>query len=249
MKRGASAIFKGQISKDERYMIVFSQLSHLYQQKLALENINLSIEARTLTAIVGPNGAGKSTFLKIIAGLIKPSQGHFSCQNSFNLAYLPQQSSLDKTFPLSVKDIVSMGFWPQLGVGKGMNLAQQYTLEHTLEVMGLKSVANHSLDTLSGGQFQRVLFARLMLQDADVLLLDEPFSAVDEATTQELLGLLQHWHQQGKTILAVMHNLSLVRHFFPKTLLLAKNLVAYGPSEEILIADNLLRAHGMMGAS
>ena len=230
-------------------MILFSQLSHLYQKKTALEDINLRIEAHTLTAIVGPNGAGKSTFLKIIAGLIKPSQGHFSYQYPFTLAYLPQQSGLDKTFPLSVKDVVAMGLWPQLGLRKGMNQAQHLSLEQAIETVGLKNVENHSLDSLSGGQFQRVLFARLMLQDADVLLLDEPFAAVDEATTQDLLILLQHWHQQGKTILAVMHNLSLVRHFFPETVVLAKNLVAHGPSDEILTTDNRLHAHGIMGAS
>ncbi|RZI46058.1 metal ABC transporter ATP-binding protein [Candidatus Finniella inopinata] len=230
-------------------MIHFSKLSHFYRQKAALEDISLSIPAHTLTAVVGPNGAGKSTFLKIIAGLVKPSQGQFIHQDPFNLAYLPQQSSLDKTFPFSVKDVVAMGLWPKLGIGKSISHAQHASLEQALERVGLKNVENRGLDDLSGGQFQRVLFARLMLQDADVLLLDEPFAAVDESTTQDLLGLLQEWHRQGKTILAVMHNLSLVRRFFSDTIILARNLVAYGPSQEVLTTDNLLRTHGiMMGA-
>lgn len=230
-------------------MILFSKLSHFYHQKPALEDINLRIPAHTLTAIVGPNGAGKSTFLKIVAGLIKPSQGHFSYHPSFTLAYLPQQSGLDKTFPLSVKDVVAMGLWPQLGLTKGMNQTQRLSLEKALETVGLRDFENHSLDALSGGQFQRVLFARLMLQNANVLLLDEPFAAIDESTTQDLLALLQRWHQQGKTILAVMHNVSLVRRFFPQTVVLAKNLLAYGPSEEVLNTDTLLRAHGIVGTS
>ncbi len=224
-------------------MLLFSHLSHIYQQTYALKDLNLHLPQHTLTAIIGPNGAGKSTFLKIIAGLLKPTQGHFSCQSKLNLAYLPQQSSLDKTFPLTVKDVVAMGLWPQIGMIQSVTSSQNRALEQAIQTVGLKGLEHHNLHTLSGGQFQRLLFARMMVQDADILLLDEPFAAVDEPTTTDLLGLLKQWHHQGKTILAVMHNVNLVRQYFPHTLILAKEVVAYGPTASVLTRDSLLRAH------
>jgi zinc/manganese transport system ATP-binding protein len=226
-------------------MLLFSHLSHFYQNRYALKDINLRISSNSLIAIVGPNGAGKTTILKIIAGLLKPTKGHYSCQSNTTLAYLPQQLSLDRSFPLTVEDVITMGFWSQLGFSKNLGQGQKKLLAEAIETVGLKGFENYDLANLSGGQFQRVLFARLMVQDADILLLDEAFAAVDERTTQELLGLLQRWHGQGKTILVVIHNISLVKRFFPQTLLLAKEVIAYGETAKVLTQDHLLKVHFM----
>lgn len=225
-------------------MLFFSHLSYCYQnKKYALNDISLKIAPQTLTAIVGPNGAGKSTILKIMAGLLKPTAGHYSRQSPTSLAYLSQQFNLDHSFPLTVEDIITMGFWPQLGMTKGLNQSQKELVAEAIETVGLKGFENHNLSRLSGGQFQRVLFARLMVQNADILLLDEAFSGVDEPTTKELLSVLQKWNQQGKTILVVIHNISLVRRFFPQTIILAKELIAHGKTDKILTQKHILKAH------
>lgn len=230
-------------------MLLFSHLSYCYQDNYALKDISLRIASQTLTAIIGPNGAGKSTILKIIAELLKPTAGYYSRQPHTSLAYLPQQLNLDPTFPLTVEDVITMGFWPQLGIIKGLTQSQREIVAEAIETVGLKGFENHNLTSLSGGQFQRVLFARLMVQNADILLLDEAFSGVDERTTKELLSLLQKWNQQGKTILVVIHNISLVRQFFPQTLLLAKEVIAHGETDKILTQEHILKAHFMDEAS
>lgn len=228
-------------------MLSFSHFFYLYKQQYALKEINLEIPTNSFIAIVGPNGAGKSTFLKIIIGHLKASKGCFNYDQKLSISYLPQQHYLDRNFPLSVSDVIAMGLWSEIKSLKGLNSDQQDRLNNAIEIVGLRGYENYGLNSLSGGQFQRVLFARLILQDAQVLLLDEPFSGVDEATTNDLLHLMKKWHDEGKTVLAVMHNISLVRHFFPVTLILGKEVVAYGPTKEILTQDNLLQAHFLMG--
>ncbi len=229
-------------------MLTFSNLSHIYQQTYALQNIFLTLKKPSFTALIGPNGAGKSTFLKIIAGLLKPSHGYFEISPGLTVAYLPQQTHFDRTFPLTVKDVVAMGLWSSLGVVGELSAHYNKLLVNAIETVGLSGLENRNLNQLSGGQFQRALFARMILQDADVLLLDEPFSAIDESTTDDLLHLLTVWHQQGKTILAVMHNIDLVRHFFPQTLILARQVVAHGATDRVLNQENILKAYRLVGA-
>jgi zinc/manganese transport system ATP-binding protein len=220
-------------------MLKVSHLYYSYKDFFALEDVTFELPSQSLTAVVGPNGAGKSTLLKIISNLITPNKGTVIWKNPLKLAYLPQHSLLDRSFPLTVFDIVAMGMWQRIGVLGGFSHEKKEKIYQALEKVGLKGFEKRGLSELSGGQFQRLLFARMIVQDADFLLLDEPFAAVDEETTKDLLKLIQGWHNHGKSIMAVMHNLDLVRKYFPYTLLLARKVVAFGKTASILTTESL----------
>lgn len=213
-----------------------------YERHPAVHHLTANIPQGTLMAVVGPNGAGKSTLIKALAGLLRPLQGHISGLAGHRVAYLPQRNDMDHTFPISVADMVAMGLWHEVGALGGYNRAQRQRCADALEQVGLGVFGQRTLATLSGGQLQRALFARLMLQDAPVILLDEPFAGVDTRTTRELLALLTRWHQEGRTVLAVIHDLEQVRQHFAHTLLLARELVAFGATDQVLTDNNLMRA-------
>ncbi|MDP9128387.1 MAG: ATP-binding cassette domain-containing protein, partial [Pseudomonadota bacterium] len=163
------------------------------------------------------------------------------------IAYLPQQSEVDRRFPLSVSDIVMMGHWPKIGAFRGVSAQHRETAQQALAEVGMEAFAERPIEALSTGQWRRVLFARLILQDADVLLLDEPFNAIDGRTTHDLMHILERLHGEGRTVIAVMHDLPLVRDHFPHVLMLARELVAWGPTAEVLSESNLLRASRLAG--
>ena len=224
-------------------MLRFDNLTLGYDRHPAIHHLNLTIPAGQLLAIVGPNGAGKSTLLKGIMGKLKPLQGQLQLNVAREqIAYLPQQSRIDRQFPISVTELVGMGLWHELGSFGRLSKGHRHRIEHALEAVGMQGFANRPIASLSGGQLQRTLFARLYLQNAQLILLDEPFNAIDSRTCQDLLQLLQHWHQQGRTILAVLHDNEQVRHHFPHSLLLARQLVAYGQTGEVITPDNWQRA-------
>lgn len=208
----------------------------------ALESLDLSIPSNSLLAIIGPNGGGKSTLLKLIAGLLKTTDACLPSTAPEDIAYLPQLSCFDRTFPLKVSDIVAMGMWPKIGLYKKLSPEMHLQISSLLTKVGLDGFEDRPLTALSGGQMQRLLFARLMAQDAQIILLDEPFSAVDPATTLDLIKLIQDWHQEGKTVIAVLHDLRIVKNYFPTSLLLAKKIVAYDQTSHVLNNDNLAKA-------
>lgn len=216
-----------------------------YDGHPAVHHVSGTIAPGELLAVVGPNGAGKSTLIKALAGLIQPLGGHIDGLAGRRVAYLPQQASLERGFPIRVGEFAAMGLWHECGAFGGLSDAQRQRVRDALATVGLQGYARQPIDTLSGGQLQRTLFARLMLQDADVLLLDEPFSAIDQRTTADLLALLRAWHEQGKTVLTVLHDLHQVRAAFPRTLMLARELVAWGATDEVLTPQNLHRLHVM----
>jgi zinc/manganese transport system ATP-binding protein len=230
-------------------MIHLHDLTLGYDRHPAVHHLHLQVPAGSLLAVVGPNGAGKSTLLKGIAGLLKPMSGRIErAPGAARLAYLPQQAEIDRSFPLAVFDTVAMGLWHETGALGRLSSAQRGRVAQALAAVGLEGFERRTLDTLSGGQFQRVLFARLMLRDAALILLDEPFAAVDQATTEALMALVQVWHAQGRTVLAVLHDLDLVRRRFPQTLLLAREAVACGPTAEVLTPRHLQRSRAMVEA-
>ncbi len=201
----------------------------------------------TLTAVVGPNGSGKSTLLKGLAGFLHPIDGHIH-RISFaqsDIAYLPQAGALDLGFPATVADLVSLGLWRQRGLFQSLTLRDMENLSRCIEAVGLAGFENRSIDTLSGGQLQRALFARVMVQDASVILLDEPFTAIDARTVNDLLTLVHRWHGEKRTIIAVLHDYDMVREHFPDAILLARESVAWGASRETLNPENLLKARRM----
>lgn len=225
----------------------FKNLTLGYQGHAAVHHLSGAVERGSQTAIVGANGSGKSTLMKGIAGILKPISG--GCVSKFQrLAYLPQQSELDRTFPARVIDLVSLGFWQRRGLLGRLTPGDKADLSDCLAAVGLSGFEKRPLDSLSGGQMQRALFARTMLQDADLILLDEPFNAVDERTVRDLIGLIKQWAAEGRTILCVLHDHALVRAHFPQTLLIARKPVTWGPTPEVLTPDNLSRARNFQEA-
>ena len=216
-----------------------------YDRHPAVHHLSLTIPAGAKVAIVGPNGAGKSTLIKALAGQLRPIQGRLEGLGRRRIAYMPQQTSLDRSFPISVQDMVAMGLWHEVGAWGRFSASQLERCRQALAAVGGAGFEQRLLDTLSGGQFQRALFARLMLQDAPVVLLDEPFAAVDARTTTDLLALLGRWHHQGKTVVAVLHDQVQVCAHFDYTLMLARELVAWGPTAEVMTEGNWPRAQAM----
>lgn len=227
-------------------LISFNNLTLGYERHPAVHHLQGQIIAGDLLAVVGPNGGGKSTLLKGLMQEIRPLGGDIHWpQGHSQLAYLPQRARLDLDFPLRVADFVSLGHWPRCGAFSAIKKADRKAVQVALQQVGMAGFDQRSLDSLSGGQLQRVLFARLLLEDAPLILLDEPFAAVDEATTADLLILIQQWHQQGRTIIAVLHDLHQVRSHFPKCLLLARDVLGMGATEQVLTAENLAKARKM----
>ncbi len=219
-----------------------------YDRHPAVHHLSGEIASGSLTAIVGPNGAGKSTLLKGIAGALSPLGGNLSVSRGTRLAYLPQSAELDRSFPIHVYDLVAMGLWGSAGIFGRIGRGSAAKVEAAIAAVGLAGFERRPIGALSGGQMQRVLFARLLLQDADIILLDEPFTAIDARTTADLLALVQRWHGEARTVVAVLHDIETVRRAFPHTLLLARETVAWGETTEVLTPANLLKARRMVEA-
>ncbi len=219
-----------------------------YDRHPAVHHLSGEIATGSLTAIVGPNGAGKSTLLKGIAGALSPLGGNIALARGRRLAYLPQQAELDRSFPIHVYDLVAMGLWNRAGIFGRIGGGAAAKIEAAIAAVGLAGFERRPIGALSGGQMQRALFARLLLQDADIILLDEPFTAIDARTTADLLALVQRWHGESRTVVAVLHDIETVRRAFPQTLLLARESVAWGATAEVLTAANLLKARRMVEA-
>jgi zinc/manganese transport system ATP-binding protein len=230
--------------------LTFRDLTLGYDRHPAVHHLDGAVTAGSLLAVVGPNGAGKSTLLKGIVGALKPLSGSLELAGikARDIAYLPQVAEIDRSFPIAVYDMVAMGLWKRAGLFGGIDGAERATIERALSAVGLTGFEQRAIGTLSGGQMQRMLFARLLLQDARVIVLDEPFNAVDAKTVGDLLGVVQRWHKEERTVLAAIHDLDLVKANFPQTLLLAREPVAWGDTAQVLTGANLLRARQMCEA-
>ena len=228
----------------------FRDLTLGYDRHPAVHHLHAEIAEGSLTAIVGPNGAGKSTLLKGVTGALTPLEGGvgFGSLGRDHIAYLPQQSDIDRSFPLSVTDLVAMGLWREIGPFGRLSRHQRDRVAAAIAAVGLTGFDARPIGALSGGQMQRALFARLLLQDARLVLLDGPFTAIDARTMADLIGVIRRWHAEGRTVLAVLHDFETVRAHFPQTLLLARELIAHGPTRNVLTAENQFRARQMCEA-
>lgn len=222
--------------------LTFRDLTLGYNSHPAVHHLNGEVRAGSLTAVVGANGSGKSTLMKGIVGVLTPMAGSATKVSGARIAYLPQQSELDLTFPARVVDLVSMGLWQKRGLLGRFRAEDRAAVQEALMAVGLEGFENRPLDTLSGGQLQRALFARVLVQDADIILLDEPFNAIDAKTVVDLVALIKRWHGEKRTVMVVVHDLTLVREHFPETLLLARRAVAWGETTATLHPENLLKA-------
>lgn len=221
-----------------------------YDRRPAVHHLEGEIAPGAGLAICGPNGAGKSTLLKALAGLLAPLGGRIDRDEPSlrNVAYLPQIVDIDRSFPINVRDFVAMGAMARIGLFGALSAAERARVAAAIETVGLAGFEERALDTLSGGQMQRALFARLIVQDQSTILLDEPFGAIDEGTSDDLLALIARWRAEGRTIVAALHELDIVRRAFPQTLLLARNCIFWGDTREALCAENLSRARAMSQA-
>jgi zinc/manganese transport system ATP-binding protein len=228
----------------------FHNLTLGYERHPAVHHLDGAVESGSMVAVVGPNGAGKSTLFKGIVGTLKPLAGSIERDglDARDIAYLPQAAEIDRSFPISLYDMVAMGLWRTKGAFGGIGGKDHQAIEAAIGAVGLTGFEQRAIGTLSGGQMQRMLFARLLLQDARAIVLDEPFTAIDAKTSADLVALVQRWHRERRTILVASHDLDLVKATFPQTLLLAREPVAWGPTAEVLTADNLLKARRMCEA-
>ena len=209
-----------------------------------LKKINGQFEKGSMTAILGPNGAGKSTLIKAITGFIQPLSGRIEVAPDLTagIGLLPQKNEIDHAFPITTFDLVAMGAWKRVGAFKAYSSQEKDCIHEALTLVGLQHNANQLIGTLSGGQFQRALFARLIVRRPDIYILDEPFTAIDEHTSAELMRIMLNWYAAGKTVIVVLHDVELAKRVFPQTLLLAREVVAWGDTQAILTEDNLQKA-------
>lgn len=227
--------------------IKFENVTLAYDRHPAVHHLTGSFEPGSLTAIAGPNGAGKSTLLKGLMGELSPAEGRVDRGGLSvrDLGYLPQAADIDRHFPLSVADTVMLGAWKKIGAFGGVTKDIAQKGREALSAVGLEGFEARAISALSAGQFQRVLFARLLLQDARVIILDEPFTAIDARTTRDLLEVIIRWHGEGRTVIAVLHDFDQVRAHFPNTLLLAREVISWGETKDVMSPQNLLRARAM----
>ena len=221
-----------------------------YDRHPAVHHLTGSFRAGSMTAVVGPNGAGKSTLLKGLIGRMAPLGGRLERNGvrQGDIAYLPQQAEIDRSFPISVIDTVLLGHWATIGLFRPVTQAQRQQATEALLAVGLDGFGRRPIASLSAGQFQRVLFARMLVQNCPVILLDEPFNAIDAKTSADLLRMVVAWHGEGRTVVAVLHDLDQVRENFPNTLVIAREPVAWGTTAEVLRAEHLFRARQMAEA-
>lgn len=230
--------------------IIVENLTVSYQTRPAVHHINMAFEDGCMYAIFGPNGAGKSTLLKAMMGLLRCNTGaiHWENMQQHDIAYLPQQSDVDRSQPMTVFELAAMGLWYEIGFFGGVNEQQSQRVQAALNRVEMGDFAYRHISELSNGQFQRVLLARMLVQDAKFLLLDEPFNAVDAKTTYALLDVLRQENKQGKAVLAVLHDYEQVRAYFPHTFLIAREMVACGKTEDVLCDALLQQANALAQA-
>lgn len=230
--------------------VQFRDLTLGYDRHPAVHHLNGAVARGALMAVVGPNGAGKSTLFKGIAGVLRPLGGNIDLCGlaPHDIAYLPQVAEVDRSFPINVYDMVAMGLWRVTGLFGGVGRRERDRVHAAIAAVGLTGFEDRPIGALSGGQMQRVLFARLLLQEARLIVLDEPFNAIDAKTAADLLDLVRRWHAESRTVMAALHDLELVKAHFPEVLLLAREPVAWGQAQEVLTAENLMKARRMCEA-
>ncbi|WP_420338833.1 metal ABC transporter ATP-binding protein [Roseibium sp.] len=221
-----------------------------YPELTLFKYLSLDIQAGTTLAVLGANGSGKSTFVKMLLGLMDPLAGRVTwpAGRPQEVGYLAQLTEFDRRFPIRVRDLAAMGAWRGFGLWSGLGRAGRNRMAAALEEAGILDLADRSLHTLSGGQLQRALFARVILQDAPLILLDEPFAAVDQSTEAHLLSIINRWRTEGRAVVLVVHDLSSVLDHCSHALLLGGGMATQGTVDEVLTPERLV-AQGYMSES
>lgn len=230
-------------------MISTKHLDVFYNENKVLKDIQLEVKPGKITGIIGPNGAGKSTLIKAILNIVPHSgkiliNGKVSKKELKNIAYVEQKSDIDHTFPIKVKECVSLGTYTGLKLFQKLGNKEWSRVSNALQKVNLSEYENRQIGELSGGQFQRVLLARCLVQEADYIFLDEPFVGIDSISEKIIMNILQDLKSQGKTILIVHHDLSKVREYFDDIVILNRELISYGSVRDSFNQKNLKAAYG-----
>jgi zinc/manganese transport system ATP-binding protein len=225
------------------FAVKLNNLTIAYNRQPAVHHVSGYFASVELAAITGANGAGKSTLLKAIAGILPVFEGSIEFGNitSRDIAYMPQAADMQRDFPVNILQMVCSGFWQQSGSFGEINKKQREQAIQALSDVGLSGFEKRNLDSISAGQFQRALFARIIVQNAKLILLDEPFTAIDANTTTALLKIIAQWHKEKRTVICVLHDFEQIKQHFTNCLLLARETIAWGNPHEVLKPENLLR--------
>ncbi len=230
-------------------MIRTQELTVVYDRdNLVLDKVSVTIETGKIVGILGPNGAGKSTFMKALLGLDAfegqvSLAGQIKNETGGDIAYVEQRSQIDPHFPITVRECVSLGLYKEVGLFRRLKKADWTRVDTVLEQVGLSRYAKKPIHAMSGGQFQRMLLARCLVQDRQIIFLDEPFIGIDAVSERIIMDILRDLRNQGRTILIVHHDLSKVRRYFDSIMILNKKLLAHGPVEQVFTAENLRKAY------
>ncbi len=222
--------------------IEIRNLTVAYGENIALENLNLDVEAGSLMALVGPNGAGKSTLIKTILKFLKQITGEIKI-NGKTLAYVPQRNSVDWDFPTTLFDVVEMGCYGRVGLFKRVNKEEKQKVLKAIEQVGMLDFKDRQISELSGGQQQRAFIARALVQEADIYLMDEPFQGVDSTTEKSIVDILKKLKSEGKTLIVVHHDLQTVPTYFETVTFINKNVIASGKIKEVFTQENIDMAY------
>jgi len=234
--------------------LVVKKLTVSYDHSSALWDIDFAIGSGQIVGVVGPNGAGKSTLIKALLGIVKPISGQAQFFDSAfkkvkeRVAYVPQKGVIDWEFPTTVFDVVLMGRYCRLGVLKWYRKSDREMALRLLRLLQMEDLKDRQISELSGGQQQRLFIARALMQEADLLFLDEPFTGVDKATEALIMEILVKLKEEGKTIVMVHHDLNTVEAYFDSLIILKTSLIACGKTADVFNSDNLNRAYGEKGA-
>lgn len=226
-----------------------TNLTVRYDGVLALDDVSLRVTTAERLAVIGPNGAGKSTLFKVVAGVLSPSSGEvkiagYPPPGHICIAYVPQRSQVDWKFPVSVADVVMMGRIRRLGLLRWPKPRDWAYVRQSLKVVGLEKLASRQISDLSGGQQQRMFIARALAQEAELMLMDEPFTGLDMSSQEDILKILDELQERGVTVLASTHDLNLASEHFDRVLLLNRRIFGLGLPAEVFTTDRLLPAFG-----
>jgi zinc transport system ATP-binding protein len=232
-------------------MIEIRNLNYEINNKIILQNINLTIQKGEFAAIIGPNGAGKSTLIKIILGVIKNYKGevlieglnHKTWLSENIIGYVPQREIFDRNFPSTVEELILMGLAGKRGIFKRFSKEDKQNAFKVAKMVGVENLLNQNIGTLSGGQFQRVLLARALITDSDYLILDEPEAGVDKEGIESFYKLLVKLYEQGKTIILVSHDINIITKYCNYLICLNKTLHCHTQSE-LVSAEVLKKTYG-----
>lgn len=236
--------------QNSSYAISVRDITVSFERKPVIWDLNFDIEKGSLVGLVGPNGAGKSTLFLAMLGLIPTTSGqvfYFGKQLSeikSKVAYMPQRESIDWDFPISVEEVVLSGLYNTIGIGRRVRNEHRLKALEALDRIGISHLAKRQISQLSGGQQQRTFLARAIVQNADIYLMDEPFSAVDAATEKTIISILNEFKSEGKTSIVIHHDLHTVADYFTHVALLNMRLVGFGKTSEILSKENLQKTYG-----